>query len=126
MRVAVVGCGAMGAAASWRLSKRGAEVVGFDRFSPPHDRGSSHGETRITRTAYLEGAWYVPLLQETFPLWRELESSTHSQLLTITGLLTLGRPDSDAVVATLASARQHALETRVLVAPQIPLLYPAL
>src|SRR5947207_15757479 len=89
----------MGAASAWRLTSRGAEVVGFDRFSPPHDRGSSHGDTRITRTAYLEGAWYVPLLQETFPLWRELESSTHSQLLTITGLLTLGRPDSKAVVA---------------------------
>ena len=125
MRVAVIGCGAMGAASAWRLSQRGAEVVGFDRFSPPHDRGSSHGDTRITRTAYLEGAWYVPLLQETFPLWRELESSTHSQLLTITGLLTLGRPDSKAVVATLASARQHALETKVLDAPEIRRLYPA-
>ena len=90
MRVAVVGCGAMGAAASWRLSKRGAEVVAFDRFSPPHDRGSTHGDSRITRTAYLEGAFYVPLLQETFPLWRELEAETGTDLLTLAGLLTIG------------------------------------
>jgi len=42
--VAVIGCGAMGAAALWRLAARGATVIGFDRFAPPHDRGSSHGE----------------------------------------------------------------------------------
>ena len=74
MRVAVIGGGVMGAAASWRLTKRGAEVVCFDRFSPPHAEGASHGSTRIIRTAYFEGPSYVPLVQESFELWRELES----------------------------------------------------
>jgi sarcosine oxidase len=125
MRVAVIGCGAMGAAAAWRLARRGADVACFDRYSPPHDRGSTHGDTRITRTAYFEGAWYVPLLQETFPMWRELERSTQTDLLTITGLLTLGRPDSESIVGALAAARQHRLETRVLDSGEVRRLYPA-
>ena len=93
MKVAVVGCGAMGAATGWRLRLRGAEVVCFDRYSPPHEMGSTHGESRVTRTAYIEGEWYVPLLQETFPMWRELERESREQLLTLTGLLMIGAPD---------------------------------
>ena len=125
MRVAVVGGGAMGAAAAWRLSLRGAQVVCFDRFSPPHDLGSTHGESRITRTAYFEGAWYVPLLQETFPMWRALEAESGTDLFTLTGLLTVGPPDSEAVLGALAAARQHGLETRVLDTAEIRKQYPA-
>ncbi|HLZ94132.1 MAG TPA: N-methyl-L-tryptophan oxidase [Candidatus Dormibacteraeota bacterium] len=124
MKVAVVGCGAMGAAASWRLSKRGAEVVAFDRYSPPHDKGSTHGDSRITRTAYLEGAFYVPLLQETFPMWRELEAATGAELLTMTGLLTLGALGSPSIEATLASAREHDLAVRTLDTADLRKLYP--
>jgi sarcosine oxidase len=124
MRVAVIGCGAMGAASAWRLMKRGADVVAFDRYSPPHDRGSTHGESRITRTAYMEGAFYVPLLRESFPLWRELESDTGSQLLTITGLLTIGRPDSHSVSAVMATAREQKLETHVLDATEVRKRFP--
>ncbi len=124
MRVAVIGCGAMGAASAWRLKKRGADVVAFDRFSPPHERGSTLGESRITRMAYMEGAFYVPLLRESFPLWRELESSTGMQLLTITGLLTIGPPESDAIKATLATARAQNLETQTLAAADARKRYP--
>ena len=90
MRVAVIGGGVMGAAAAWRLTNRGAEVVCFDRFSPPHSLGSSHGESRIIRTAYFEGPWYVPLLQEAFPLWRELETVSRTAILSMTGALMGG------------------------------------
>ncbi len=58
-RVAVVGLGAYGAATAYQLASRGADVVGFDQFTPPHAFGSSTGETRITRFAVLEGEEYV-------------------------------------------------------------------
>ena len=49
--VIVVGLGAMGSAALYQLARHGIAVTGIDRFTPPHDRGSSHGESRITRQA---------------------------------------------------------------------------
>ena len=104
----------MGAAASWRLANRGAEVVCFDRYSPPHGNGSSHGESRIIRTAYFEGSSYVPLLQEAFPFWRELESASGIPLLTMTGALYIGKPSAVAVVGAQASAKEHGLDIEVL------------
>jgi sarcosine oxidase len=47
----VLGMGAMGAAAAYQLAKRGVRVLGIDQYDPPHQRGSTHGETRITRIA---------------------------------------------------------------------------
>src|SRR5262249_19070904 len=88
------------------------------------ERGSTLGESRITRTAYMEGAFYVPLLRESFPLWRELEQSTGTQLLTITGLLTIGPPNSDAIESTQETAREQNVETKVLEAAEVRKRYP--
>ena len=115
----MIGGGAMGAAASWRLAKRGAEVVCFDRYSPPHANGSTHGESRIIRTAYFEGAFYVPLLQEAFGLWRELESVSGSHLLTMTGALYIGTESSEAVVGAQQSAKENGLDIDVLNATEL-------
>ena len=60
--VIVVGLGAVGSALCHHLAAGGAKVVGIDRFRPPHDQGSSHGLTRITRLAVGEGAAFVPLV----------------------------------------------------------------
>jgi sarcosine oxidase len=125
LRVAVVGCGAMGAATGWRLATRGAQVVSFDRHSPPHTLGSSHGESRIIRTAYFEGPWYVPLVQEAFPLWRDLEQESGARLLTMTGALMIGSPLAEAVVGAQAAAVAHGLEAHVLDADELRRRYPA-
>lgn len=109
----------MGAATSWRLAKRGAEVVCFDRYSPPHAYGSTHGESRMIRTAYFEGGFYVPLLQEVFELWRELESVSGSHLLTMTGVLYIGSASSEAIVGSQQSAREHGLDIDVLSAAEL-------
>jgi sarcosine oxidase len=71
--VVVVGLGAYGSAAAYQLAKRGAKVLGIDRFSPPHPLGSTHGETRITRMAVGEGAEYSPLALRSRLLWRQIE-----------------------------------------------------
>ena len=102
--VAVVGLGAMGALTLWRLASRGVSAAGYDSFDPPHDRGSSHGDSRIIRTAYAEGAFHVPLVQEAWGLWRELEAATGKTLLTPTGALMIGPPGSELSQGTLASA----------------------
>ena len=70
----VVGVGGMGSAALYHLARRGQRVLGLERFDVPHDLGSSGGVTRIIRLAYYEDSSYVPLLQRSYQLWRELES----------------------------------------------------
>ena len=122
--VLVVGLGAMGSMALWRLARRGASVVGFDRFEPPHAFGSSHGESRIIRTAYYEGPGYVPLVREAFGLWRELEGESGVSILTMTGALMIGNPSSDVVAGALASAREHGLEHEVLDPAEVHRRFP--
>src|SRR3954464_3169194 len=83
--ILVIGLGAMGSAALYQLAKRGVKAVGIDRFSPPHDLGSTHGETRITRQAIGEGESYVPFALRSHEIWRELEVETGESLLTQNG-----------------------------------------
>lgn len=88
--VVVVGLGAMGAAALHQLARRGVSAIGVDRFAPPHDFGSSHGETRITRQAIGEGGAYVPFVLRSHEIWRELEAETGEILLNACGALVMG------------------------------------
>jgi sarcosine oxidase len=112
--VAVVGLGAMGSQALWRLARRGVRAVGIDQFPPGHDRGASHGESRIIRTAYAEGSAYVPLLRESWRLWAELESVTGERLVRRTGGLMLGPPRSQTVHGAIDSALAYGLTHQVL------------
>lgn len=79
--LAVVGLGAFGAAVAYQATALGLDVVGFDRYHPPHDFGSSHAETRVTRLAVGEGAHYVPFAQRSHEIWREVGAATGSVLL---------------------------------------------
>jgi sarcosine oxidase len=85
----VLGLGAMGSATVYQLAKRGARVLGLDRFSPPHVYGSTHGQTRITRQAIGEGEHYTPLSLRSYELWRQIERETGKDLLTVTGGLII-------------------------------------
>lgn len=123
-RVAVVGAGTTGAMTLWRLARRGIPAVGFDLFAPGHDRGAAGGESRIFRTAYREGTRYVPLLQSSLQLWRELEDETDRNLLTLTGGLTLGARSHPDVQTVLASAQQEGVEAAVLEPGEARARYP--
>jgi len=111
---AVVGLGAMGSATLWRLARRGARVAGVDRFAPPHDRGSSHGESRIIRSAYFEDPAYLPLVRRAFALWRELEAETGETVLTLTGAAMIGPADSPLLNGSLRTAQVHHLDHELL------------
>jgi sarcosine oxidase len=110
----VAGLGAMGSAVCDQLAGRGQRVLGLDRFSPPHDRGSSHGESRIIREAYFEDPAYVPLVQRAYQCWRALERDTGLSLLRETGGLMIGPRDGELVTGALRSAETHHLEHRLL------------
>src|SRR3979409_937623 len=124
--VAVIGLGAMGSAALTHPASRGQKVVGIEQFAPGHDRGSSHGDTRIIRLGYFEHPSYVPLVRAAYPLWRALARQSGQSLLQVTGIVELGAPDSTLVAGTLRAARAHGLAHEVLDAAGIMRRFPAL
>ncbi|MDR3749159.1 MAG: N-methyl-L-tryptophan oxidase [Acidobacteriota bacterium] len=87
--VIIVGLGAVGSAALYQSAKHGARVIGIDRFEPPHQHGSSHGDTRITREAIGEGLEFVPLAVRSNQIWEELEAATGRSLLDRNGCLVI-------------------------------------
>ncbi len=115
--VIVLGLGAMGSAALYQLAKRGVDVVGIDQFSPPHSRGSTHGDTRLTRQAIGEGEAYTPLALRSYELWDEIEKETGQPLLTRTGGLIITDPqrpsrahgNADFMGNTLRSAQKYGI-----------------
>jgi sarcosine oxidase len=123
--VAVIGLGAMGSAALLHLARRGLRVVGIEQFEPGHDRGSSHGETRIIRLGYFEHPSYVPLVRAALALWRALERDSGRSLLHVTGIIEIGAPDGALVTGTLRSARTHGLAHEVLDATTVMRRFPA-
>lgn len=131
--VAVIGLGAAGSAALLQLARRGIRAVGLDRYAPPHNWGSSHGETRITRFLIGEGEAYLPLVRRSHEIWRGLEAETDETLLTLTGGLLIGpsggsgslhHGSSDFVGDAAATAHRAGLPHEVLDAPEVCRRYP--
>ena len=122
----VLGVGGVGSAALYHLAKRGVRTIGIDRFNPPHDRGSSHGQSRVIRQAYFEHSDYVPLLREAYRLWHELESLLKTQLFHQIGLVEVGPSDGVVVPGVLRAASEHGLRVESLTAPQIERQWPGL
>jgi sarcosine oxidase len=122
--VIVIGLGGMGSAAAAALERRGASVLGLEQYPLVHRRGSSHGHTRIIRTAYYEHPAYVPLVRRAFTLWRELEQRTGRRLLTDCPCLNLGPSDGELIRGVRASAKEHALTMEELTTHEITERYP--
>lgn len=123
--VIVLGVGGMGSAACFELARRGHRVLGLEQFPLVHDRGSSHGHTRIIRTAYAEGPAYVPLVRRAFERWYELEQLTGRHLLTECPCLNAGPPGSEHVEGVRASVREHKLASEELTGEEINRRFPA-
>jgi sarcosine oxidase len=120
----VIGLGGMGSATAYRLARRGVKVLGLEQFDIPHDRGSSHGITRIIRLAYWEHPSYVPLLRRAYELWRELENISGERLLVITGSIDAGEENCDTVKGALLSAQIHNLPHEILDAEALHARFP--
>lgn len=120
----VIGIGAMGSAACWQLARAGRRVLGLEQFSLAHDRGSSHGQTRLIRRAYFEHPDYVPLVQRAYELWEELEDLSGRSLLHRCGLLLAGTPDSRLLCGVRAAAAQHRLDLEELLQTDVERRFP--
>jgi sarcosine oxidase len=120
----VVGLGAMGSATLYHLARRGWRVLGIEQFTAGHDRGSSHGDSRIIRETYFEHPLYVPLVRRAHELWLELEKESGESLMTITGGLMIGPADGSIVSGSLRSAAEHMLPHALLSAEEVRERFP--
>ncbi len=120
----VLGVGGMGSATLFELAQRGRRVLGLEQFALGHDRGSSHGHTRIIRKAYYEHPDYVPLVERAFERWHDLEKRTGQRLLTACPCLSLGQLDCELIAGVRRSAAEHRLPIETLSAPELRDRYP--
>ena len=115
----VIGAGGMGSATACELARRGRRVLALEQFALGHDRGSSHGHTRIIRKAYYEHPDYVPLVCRAFERWYDLEQRQGVHLLSECPCLSIGRADSTMIAGVRASAAQHHLPVETLPAAEL-------
>ena len=120
----VIGLGGMGSAAALELARRGQRVLGLEQHRAGHDRGSSHGESRIIRQCYFEHPDYVPLLLRAYDGWHRLERNVARQLYRPVGLLISGPPEGEAVSGARLAANQHGLTLEELSLAEAARRYP--
>ncbi len=123
--LAVVGLGAMGSAALSFAAARGAKAIGIEAHFPAHSLSSSHGDSRLIRLGYFEDPSYVPLLKRAYHNWRSLEARLRTEILTVTGVLQIGAPDSKIVSGTRASCDMHGLPHEILDRDAMKRRFPA-
>ena len=105
----VVGTGGVGSAALYHAAKRGLRVLGIDQFTVAHNRGSSHGESRMIRKSYFEHPSYVPLLQRAYRLWDEVADACGQSLFFRNGVVYFGPPESAIIQGVMYSAETYDL-----------------
>lgn len=120
----VIGVGGMGSAACLELARRGVAVLGLEQFGPAHDRGSSHGQSRVIRKSYFEHPDYVPLLHRAYELWARLEAETGRALFERCGLLLAGPPGGRLISGCRRTAVAHGLALEEVAAEECPRRFP--
>lgn len=124
--VIVAGLGGMGSAAAHRLAARGVRVLGLERFGPAHDRGASHGGSRITRQSYFEDPAYVPLLLRAYDLYDALARDSGRDVIVRTGGVMVGPPESLTVAGSRRSAERWGLPHEMLDAAELRRRFPVM
>jgi sarcosine oxidase len=124
--VIVIGLGGMGSAAAYHLAARGQRVLGLEKFTPAHDKGSSHGGSRIIRQSYFEDPAYVPLLLRAYELWEQLANDTGLEVYRLTGGLFIGAPDAMTVAGSQRASQVWDLPHEMLDAEEIRRRFPTL
>lgn len=122
--VVVIGLGAFGSAALWRLAARGVSVVGIERQAIGHPFGSSHGTTRLFRVACMEHPGLTGIARKSLALWTELGERTGETYVRQTGSLNVGGPGSRPVKGARQAAADAGAPTTELTHDELTKRFP--
>ena len=121
----VMGLGAMGSAALYHLARLGTKPVGIDQYDVGHTFGSSHGHSRVFRTFYHD-SFYADLAEVALPHWRELESLSQTQLLTLNGAIFFAEPGNERFAQYVRVLDESGTPFELLSPNQVTKRFPAL
>jgi sarcosine oxidase len=127
-RVIVVGCGAIGAATAYWLSRRlgGDGVLALEQYRLGHDRGASEDHSRVIRHAYSRSD-YTALTPAAYQSWNVIERETGLQLVHRTGGLIIaarGSAGIESVEATATAMAASGLPFELLSGVQVTERWP--
>lgn len=122
--VIIIGLGAMGSAAAYEMANSGLKVLGLEQFEAVNDMGSSSGKSRMIRKAYMEGDFYIPLLERAYEKWVELDKLERRPLINLCGGLYVAPKDDPIVKNSLAAAKAYDIPVEPLTPGEIRNRFP--
>jgi sarcosine oxidase/L-pipecolate oxidase len=114
----VVGAGIEGSAAAYYLAKNGHKTMLLEQFQLQHNKGSSHGNSRITRKAYNEDI-YTQMMLEAYGLWDQLAKEAGEKLFENCGALFMAPKKFGMVEKYTNAMDKYSLKYTVLDGKQI-------
>ncbi|NWI65225.1 SOX oxidase, partial [Todus mexicanus] len=115
----VIGAGIQGSFTAYHLAQRHRSTLLLEQFILPHSRGSSHGQSRIIRSAYAQVP-YARMMPDCFRLWQQLEAEAGTSLYRRTGLVMLGPVGHPELVACQRSLGTDEVLDAAMVAKRFP------